>query len=184
MKRFSKIRDYATLLKEQNEVVNLYSKKSYDKLDFHIQDCVNIAEMITNHTCEVVDLGSGAGLPSAIIAIMNPLNSVTAMESTQKKARFLEHIKEKLELSNLTILNVDINAYLKTHPIKANYITAKAFAPYEKVIKISEKIALPYAQLIIPISNRQFDEFSQEQDRRFKLRDHSLPDYYYLTQIY
>lgn len=184
MKRFSKIRDYIALLKEQNEMINLYSKKSYDKLDFHVQDCVNIAESITNHECSVVDLGSGAGLPSIVIAIMNPLNKITAMESTQKKTRFLELVKASLQLDNLTIVNEDINAYLRSHPLKANYVTAKAFAPYEKVIKIAEKLALPYTQLIIPISKRQYEEYSQEQDRRFKLRDHALPGYYYLTQIY
>lgn len=184
MKRFSKIRDYITLLKEQNEIINLYSKKSYDKLDFHVQDCVNIAEIITNHECKVVDLGSGAGLPSIIMAIMNPLNQIIAIESTQKKAKFLSFVKEQLVLDNLTIINQDINSYLRDKKIKANYITAKAFAPYEKVMKLAEKIALPYGQLIIPISERQHEEFSQIAERRFKLRDHTLPGYFYLTQIY
>ena len=112
MKRFSKIRDYIGLLKDQNEVMNLYSKKSYDKMEFHIQDCVNIAEMITNHECKVVDLGSGAGLPSIIISIMNPLNQVTAMESSQKKAKFLLDVKEKLNLCSYIFTSWNMITYI------------------------------------------------------------------------
>ena len=41
-----KIKQYIDLLKEYNETTNIYSKKSYDILDYHIADSLNLAEFI------------------------------------------------------------------------------------------------------------------------------------------
>ena len=41
-----KVQQYIDLLKEYNETTNIYSKKSYDILDYHIADSLNLAELI------------------------------------------------------------------------------------------------------------------------------------------
>ncbi len=153
------INDYVSLLKAYNEHTNVYSKGAYDKLDFHIQDCVNIAEMITNETLDVLDMGSGSGLPSVVIAIQNPKNTVVAIESKIKKYTFLDHCKKTLNLRNFHPIQMDINEYLSRHKPSADFITAKAFAPYEKIITICKKIPKRnhHTQLIIPISEIQKD---------------------------
>ena len=98
-----KVKRYIELLKEYNEKVNIYSKKAYDKLDFHIQDCINIAKLIGNEKIKVMDVGSGAGLPAVIMAILNHKNEVTAVESKSRKTNFLEIVKKELALDNLVI---------------------------------------------------------------------------------
>ncbi len=81
------IQTYVDLLQSANEQVNLYSKKTYDHLPFHIQDSLNLAEM-ANHAKIIVDMGSGSGFPSVIMAIQNPQSQVVAIESKGKKRRF------------------------------------------------------------------------------------------------
>jgi 16S rRNA (guanine527-N7)-methyltransferase len=95
---------YIALLKEYNEHTNIYSKKAYDKLDFHIQDCITLANLIGNQTISVVDFGSGSGLPSIIIAISNPNNQVVAVESKSRKSVFCRRLLKSLTFLILQLL--------------------------------------------------------------------------------
>ena len=69
------IKAYITLLKEYNQTTNIYSKTAYNKLEFLIEDCNQLAKLITNTNQHVLDIGSGSGLPSVIIAIVNNKNN-------------------------------------------------------------------------------------------------------------
>ena len=48
MKQNQKIEQYIKLLKKYNETTNIYSKNAYDHLNFHIKDCINVANLIKN----------------------------------------------------------------------------------------------------------------------------------------
>ena len=89
-----KIKTYCEALKVYNQTTNIYSKNAYDKLPFHIQDGVTLATLIGNNKKRVLDIGSGSGLPAVIIAIINPKNHVTAVESKSRKTIFLDQIKD------------------------------------------------------------------------------------------
>ncbi|MBT5988097.1 16S rRNA (guanine(527)-N(7))-methyltransferase RsmG [bacterium] len=176
-----KIKRYIELLKEYNEKVNIYSKKAYDKLDFHIQDCINIAKLIGNKKIKVMDVGSGAGLPAVIMAILNHKNEVTAVESKSRKTNFLEIVKKELALDNLMILNKDINT-LKGQEVEV--FTAKAFAKPMDAIRIIGSIAPKKTKLIIPISEKQAVEIEAvkaEDENRTLLR---VDNYIYMKYFF
>ena len=105
------INNYISLLKAYNEHTNVYSKKAYDHLPFHIADCKMLAGLIGGD-CDILDMGSGSGLPSIILAICKPSCTVTAVESKSRKTKFLDQIKDDLELHNLTVVNSDIHEYI------------------------------------------------------------------------
>jgi 16S rRNA (guanine(527)-N(7))-methyltransferase RsmG len=156
MKHHPQIEAYITLLKAYNEHTNIYSKKAYDKLNFHIQDCINIANIIGNKEYDVLDMGSGSGLPSAIVAIINPLNHVYAIESKSKKYKFLSQVKDTLKLTNFFPVCMDINEYISTYTPMPHFVTAKAFAPYEKIQAICKRLSgKNNPLLIVPISAEQ-----------------------------
>jgi 16S rRNA (guanine527-N7)-methyltransferase len=173
------IAQYIELLKEFNKVTNIYSENAYDKLDFHIQDSINIAHIIGNSKTKVIDLGSGSGFPAVIIAIINPQNSLKAIESKTKKCEFLRLVKEKLSLTNLEVLNFNAFEILNKH--KADWYTAKAFKKYPEVIKIFDKFAPYCSQLLIPISLDQKNVIEQEKDIN-NLSVKELNGYYYLLK--
>lgn len=150
---------YISLLKEHNEHTNVYSKNAYDKLPFHIEDSCNLAAFIKPGQT-VIDMGSGSGLPSIILAILCPDNAISAVESRGRKASFLNMVKAELELDNLSVVNLNINEFFRQE-VKCDIFTAKAFAPYDKVIKIASRIATSDNKLYIPISKVQHDMIKQ-----------------------
>jgi len=159
MKENPLIKRYIDLLKEHNGHTNVYSKNAYDKLPFHIQDSINLSEYIKPGQ-NVIDMGSGSGLPSIILAILCPKNKIYAVESRGRKAAFLNIVQSELALDNLTVVNLNINEYFR-QDIRCDVFTAKAFAPYDKVIKIASRIANPGNKLYIPISKVQHDMIKQ-----------------------
>ena len=106
-----KVNQYIQLLKEFNETTNIYSKRSYGQLHYHVQDSINIAEQISNSKIHV-DLGSGSGLPGIVLSIMSNVE-VICIESKERKREFLEYAKSSLELDNLHIYNGDVQSFTK-----------------------------------------------------------------------
>ena len=148
-----KIQTFVKLLKEYNSHTNIYSKNAYDKLNFHILDSINLAEIIKNKNHAIFDFGSGSGLPAIPIAITNPKNKIYAIESKSRKTSFLSLVKQQLQIENLTIVNKNIFEWVP--PTQPKIITAKAFSSLEKITKIIKKLNLKKVTLIIPISYKQ-----------------------------
>jgi len=164
VKQQTKINAYIELLKEQNQKSNLYSAKAYDRLQYHIKDSSNIAEIIGNKPATVFDLGSGSGLPSIIIAILNPLNHIFAVESRAKKASFLELAQKHLSLENFCAINKSAQEFIRNTEIKPDFFTAKAFAPYPKIFAMTNKQKMKPCKIIIPISKLQKDNIDKMHD--------------------
>lgn len=178
----SLISAYIRLLKEYNEQTNIYSKKAYEHLDFHIQDCITLSTLISKKAKTLVDMGSGSGLPSIVLSITRPDLSITAIESKSRKTRFLQHVQETLSLSNLTVLQDDILHYAHQIKTRPDIITAKAFAPYDKAIEIADKLARQGTALWIPISATQYTVLSTLKQSAFMLK--CTPDkFFYLHWI-
>jgi 16S rRNA (guanine527-N7)-methyltransferase len=162
----NKIEKYIKLLKEYNEHTNIYSKNAYDKLNFHIEDSQEIAKIIKNTKQTIIDIGSGSGLPSIIIAIENPNNKVIAVESKSRKIKFLSDCKEKLDLKNYTVITENINEYIHKEKPKADVVTAKAFGAYEKCYKLTLRIKKMGTRLIVPISANQKEKNTPEWENK------------------
>ena len=148
---------YVDLLKDYNSHINIYSANAYEKLGFHIQDSVNIASILPRETQHVLDFGSGAGLPAVMIASEKPDINVVAIESKEKKRKFIELTKSEYQLSNLTIFQGDIDFYLKNNTSYIDFITAKAFSSYENVRAYLRRHRIKYGSIIIPISLKQLE---------------------------
>ena len=174
------IDQYIVLLKEYNEKVNVYSKSAYDKLPFHIQDCLNLAELIGNKPIKVVDMGSGSGLPSVILAIANNQNTIMAVESKAKKCEFLRHIQSELKLDKYRVINMDINEFIHQKAGQGQYYTAKAFGSFEKVEGILTRGKIKNAQLFIPISGQQYQELDAVANKKYVLIKHQLDGFFYV----
>jgi len=153
------IEAYINELKIYNEHTNIYSKKAYDKLPFHIEDGITLSMLLPEDVKQIVDFGSGSGLPAVILSITKPNTHVIAIESKSKKTNFLCKVKETLNLENLTIVNMDINEYLKKSQPCPEVITAKAFAHIDKTSTIINKADVRNTTLWVPISENQKTEY-------------------------
>ena len=95
--------EFIGLILHENKKINLISKKNTINLrERHIIDCAQIIDLIDKNKKICTDLGSGAGLPGIVIAIllkqMNLDMTVNLYEKSYRKSNFLRCISEKLKL--------------------------------------------------------------------------------------
>ena len=139
MKIEEKFIEYEKLLKEWSTKMNLVAPSTLtDIQNRHIKDSAQLAKYIPKDV-KIIDLGSGAGFPGVVLAILGW--NVTCIESIGKKTKFLSELKQKLDLKNLTIVNDRIENFLSKTPVKTgNFIfTARAFAPLIKIFDYTHK---------------------------------------------
>ena len=89
---------YKTELLKWNAKVNLIGPEATANLDEHIGEAVAAAEILTPER-EVMDFGSGGGLPAIPMAIVSPAARFHLVEADQKKWAFLKHIARECGLS-------------------------------------------------------------------------------------
>jgi 16S rRNA (guanine527-N7)-methyltransferase len=180
-----KIRRYVDLLKEYNETTNIYSKNSYDVLDYHIADSLNLADLISD-SYEHVDMGSGSGLPGIVLAIASKAN-IICIESKEKKRVFLNCAKEALDLDNLEVFDGDVQLFTNRYSgRKIQSFSAKAFAKPPKLLTyLSMYRPHQYRRdgfCWVPISKRQGD-FLKNYDEVIKKSIKSETFYYFKIRL-
>lgn len=85
-----------------------------DMLRKHLLDSLSVLPHLQGR--RVADVGTGAGFPGLPLAIAQPATRFTLIESTQKKARFVEHVVQQLGLPNVAVVNQRAEAYLPAAP--------------------------------------------------------------------
>lgn len=81
---------------------NLVSPRAKAELETrHIPECLALAEFLPPGPASLVDIGSGAGLPGVLVALRRPDLTVTLIEATSKKARFLQRAGLALSLIHI-----------------------------------------------------------------------------------
>lgn len=136
---------FSTFLQELmkwNVEINLTAIRTKDEIILkHFTDSLTLLPFLPTEAKKLVDIGSGAGFPGIPLAIMKPNLEVTLIESVGKKCKFLEHIKETLNLSNLEIVNARAEQ-VGTHPdFEKKYDVATARA-VSRLLELT-KYALP-----------------------------------------
>jgi len=96
------IRVLLALIKEWGKTHNLMSRTGIQQAHLHVEDSLSIVKKIKRQT--IVDMGSGAGLPGIPLAISLPKKTFYLVESNKKKAAFLLHAINRLELKNTTVV--------------------------------------------------------------------------------
>ena len=139
MKIEEKFIKYENLLKEWSTKMNLVAPSTLNDIqNRHVKDSAQLAKYIP-HDVKIIDLGSGAGFPGVVLAILGW--NVTCIESIGKKTNFLTELKQELDLPNLTIINDRIENFLSKTPVNAGefVFTARAFAPLIKIFDYTYK---------------------------------------------
>jgi 16S rRNA (guanine527-N7)-methyltransferase len=136
----SKLVEYMDVLSEWNKTHNLTSINDVDEmLSVHILDSASIRPYVKGGT--LLDVGSGAGLPGMILAILSPALDVTSVESRGKKAQFQMFVANKLKLKNFSVENSRIEEF---DPVdKFANVVARAFSDIEQLVVGSKQAIAP-----------------------------------------
>lgn len=95
----------------------------------------------------LLDIGTGAGLPSIPLALANSGLQVVSVESVGKKVNFQNHIRRSFGLKNLTVLNCRVEDLPPDR--KFPVITARAFAPIDKILELVQPLLTGEGELLL-----------------------------------
>ena len=98
----------------------------------HVIDCLSIITHLPSGS--LLDIGTGAGLPAVIIAICQPERPCTALDSNQKKIRFIKQISSELGLTNMQPIASRIEAHEASYAV----VTSRAFASLIDFVEVAQ----------------------------------------------
>ena len=132
----SKLLIYKDLLIKWNNSFNLTSVKNTEIVTHHFLDCLAVIPFIKSST--LLDVGTGAGLPGIVIAIVNPDIKVSLVDKVGKKINFIKRIIAELEIKNIEPYHDRVE--LLTSEEKYDGIISRAFSNMEVFIKSTKHL--------------------------------------------
>ena len=133
MNNKEKFNRYAELLRNWSVRMNLVAPSTLNDIENrHFADSAQLADVLPKDA-HVIDLGSGAGFPGVVLAILGW--QVVCIESIGKKVTFLKEVKQELKLNNLTVYHGRVENFISALPQDDKIVfTARAFAPLVKIL--------------------------------------------------
>jgi 16S rRNA (guanine527-N7)-methyltransferase len=121
-----KLMDYLALMFKWNAVYNLTSLRDPMQMVTHhlLDSLAAVPAFATAHN--VLDVGSGGGLPGIVLAIVRPDMKVSMIDTVHKKTAFLTQVKAELGLVNVTVYTARVEQLEVSD--KFDVITSRAFA--------------------------------------------------------
>ncbi len=151
--------DYLNELLEANKITNLTAIKDPDEaIVKHIADCAVCVSSIPKGA-DLLDVGSGAGLPAFPFAILRPDIKVTALDSTGKKIDFIKNTAEKLGISNLKTVCTRAEELGKNRSYRQRYTAVSARAVAR--LNVLSELCLPFLKVggvFLAMKSRLADE--------------------------
>jgi len=115
-----------------NEIPRLWER--------HLLNCAVVASLVPT-PCSLVDLGSGAGLPGIVLALLLPDAEVTLLEPMAKRAAFLEECVTELGLGNVGVRRARAEELAGT--LMVDVVTARAVAPLARLAAMAVRLLRP-----------------------------------------
>lgn len=116
----NKFYEYTQLLLEWNNKINLTAiTEENDIILKHYIDSLTTSELIKDSKT-IMDIGTGAGFPGIPLKIVNEEKEFVLVDSLNKRIKFLEEVKEKLELKNLELIHSRVEDLAKNKKYREN----------------------------------------------------------------
>ena len=136
----ARLKAYADVLADWNARHNLVAKSTLPDLwSRHFWDSAQLAPLIPPEARSLADLGSGAGFPGLVLAVMRPDLAVTLHEATTKKCAFLQLAADRMGVA-VAIQNARLE---DLPPNQFDVVTARALAPLPQLLGYAQKFAGP-----------------------------------------
>jgi len=134
--QLGQLKEYVALLDRWNKTYNLTAVRNPDDMiPLHIFDSLAIADYIKGESC--LDVGSGAGLPTIPLAIIQPKRAFTALDTNGKKTRFIQQAVIELGLNNVQVTQARVENWQTETAFDA--IVSRAFASIHDFVSLSAK---------------------------------------------
>lgn len=151
----------AGLLAEENARQNLVSAASLDAVwQRHFSDSLQLADHVPRETPgRWLDLGSGAGFPGLVLAISRPGSDFILVESRKRRVEWLTAASGALGLENCRVVGSRLE---NVESFPAGVITARAFAPLGKLLRLSARFSTPATLWLLPKGRSAAQELAEQ----------------------
>ncbi len=154
---------YANFLLEYNKHTNLTAIKEKNLVYLkHFYDSLVLTPYIKPDQ-KILDIGTGAGFPGCVLAILNPKTYFTLLDSNNKKIKFLEELIKKLDLKNVELINIRAEEYVKKNLENFDLVTSRAVADLRILTELSLP-ALKIGGLFVPLKANITDELEASKE--------------------
>lgn len=114
------------------------------QLTKHLLDSLSVRPYLRG--MRVADVGSGAGFPGIPLAIVEPGRHFVLIESTGKKCRFMEHVRDTLGLANVEVVQSRAEAYEPGE--RFDTVLARAVGPVADLVKAAGRLVAGGGRLL------------------------------------
>jgi 16S rRNA (guanine527-N7)-methyltransferase len=143
---FARIATYHDLLLKWQKAINLVSPKTIpESWHRHFLDSMQIAQFLPQAGV-LADIGSGAGFPGLVLAMMMPELNVHMIESDERKGQFMRTVSRETELKNVTIHTRRVEDM--SEAIAPDIVTARALKSLPELLEFVSPWALKNPKLL------------------------------------
>ena len=133
------------LLDEWSARMNLTAIRDRpSQLTKHLLDSLTVQPFLRGQ--RIADVGSGAGFPGIPLAIVEPQRHFSLIESTGKKCRFLEHVRDELQLKNVEVVQARAENYRPE--VRFDTVVARAVGPLAGLLKAAGGLVVGGGRLL------------------------------------
>lgn len=128
-----KLNHYHGLLLKWQKTINLVSPTTIENAwDRHFEDSIQLSNYIPKGTKKICDIGSGAGFPALVLAILHPDIQFTLIESDARKCVFLQTVSRETQCENVKIINDRIENIIDD--LDVDMVTCRALASVRQLL--------------------------------------------------
>jgi 16S rRNA (guanine527-N7)-methyltransferase len=139
---------YLALIQRWTKVYNLTAVRNTGEMfTHHLLDCLAVVVPLRIGTAtagqgalRLLDVGSGAGLPGVILAMLNPAWQVTCVDAVAKKAAFIRQAAAELGLPNLQGVHGRVEAPATFRHPEFDLVTSRAFASIQDFTTLTKNL--------------------------------------------
>jgi 16S rRNA (guanine527-N7)-methyltransferase len=155
--QLAKLVAHLDLLDEWNARMNLTAIRDRpSQLTKHLLDSLAVQPYLVGQ--RVADVGSGAGFPGIPLAIVEPGRQFALIESTGKKCRFLEHVRDTLGLANVEVVQSRAESYRPE--VRFDTVLARAVGPLADLVKVAGSLVVGGGRLLAMKGRYPADELA------------------------
>lgn len=135
----------------------------------HVLNCALVAPLLKPGT--LADIGSGAGLPGLVLAILRPDVECVLIEPMERRVHWLKEQAHRLELQNVRVIRARAEDVHGTE--RFDQVTARAVSALKKLIPMAAPLAKANGELVFMKGERVQDEIAAAASaiRKYKLSD-------------
>lgn len=166
----ARLRRYVDLLEKWNRRINLVGRGTLDDpWRRHMLDSAQLWPLLPAGAASLADLGSGAGFPGLVLAIMG-VENVHLIEADRKKCAFLREAARETG-TTVTVHNERIE---EIESFQADIVTSRALAPLTKLLDIAEPLTKKHSILLF-LKGRSVDLELTEAVKEWNMRIDQIP---------